>query len=44
MFVPSESVYVELRDGFDDLAQKAFRANVVIVSPSLLMLGIHVIQ
>jgi DNA recombination protein RmuC len=44
MFVPSESVYVELHDGFDDILQRAFRANVVIVSPSLLMLAIHVIQ
>jgi DNA recombination protein RmuC len=44
MFVPSESVYVELHDGFDDIVQKAFRAKVVIVSPSLLMLAIHVIQ
>ena len=43
MFVPSESVYVELHDGFDDIVQKAFRAKVVI-SPSLLMLAIHVIQ
>jgi DNA recombination protein RmuC len=44
MFVPSESVYVELHDGFDDIVQRSFRANVVIVSPSLLMLAIHVIQ
>src|ERR1700732_677312 len=44
MFVPSESVYIELHDGFDDIVQKAFRSNVVIVSPSLLMLAIHVIQ
>jgi len=44
MFVPSESVYAELHDGFDDLVQKAFRAKVVIVSPSLLMLAIHVVQ
>ncbi len=44
MFVPSESVYAELHDGFDDVVQKAFRAKVVIVSPSLLMLAIHVIQ
>jgi DNA recombination protein RmuC len=44
MFVPSESVYAELHDGFDDVVQKAFRARVVIVSPSLLMLAIHVIQ
>jgi DNA recombination protein RmuC len=44
MFVPSESVYAELHDGFDDIMQKAFRAKVVIVSPSLLMLAIHVVQ
>jgi DNA recombination protein RmuC len=44
MFVPSESVYMELHDGFDDVVQKAFRANVIIVSPCLLMLAIHVIQ
>jgi DNA recombination protein RmuC len=44
MFVPSESVYVELNEGFNDVVQKAFRSNIVIVSPSLLMLAIHVIQ
>lgn len=44
MFVPSESVYAELHDGFDDVVQKAFGAKVVIVSPSLLMIAIHVIQ
>jgi DNA recombination protein RmuC len=44
MFVPSESVFAELHDGFDDIVQKAFRCKVVIVSPSLLMLSIQVIQ
>jgi len=44
MFVPSESVYAELHDGFDDIVQKAYRSKVVIVSPSLLMLAIQVIQ
>jgi len=44
MFVPSESVYAELHDGFDDIVQKAYRARVVIVSPSLLMLAIQVVQ
>ena len=44
MFVPSESVYAELHDGFDDVVQKAYRAKVIIVSPSLLMLAIQVIQ
>src|SRR6202161_2869880 len=44
LFVPSESVYADLHDGFDDVVQKAFRAKIVIVSPSLLMIAIHVIQ
>jgi DNA recombination protein RmuC len=44
MFVPSESVYAELHDGFDDVVQRAFRARVVLVSPSLLMLAIQVVQ
>jgi DNA recombination protein RmuC len=44
MFVPSESVYAELYDSFDDVVQKAYRAKVVIVSPSLLMLAINVVQ
>ena len=44
MFVPSESIYTELYDGFDDVFQKAYRAKVIIVSPSLLMLAIQVIQ
>lgn len=44
MFVPSESVYADLHDAFDDIVQKAFRAKVVIVSPSLLMLAIQVVQ
>ena len=44
MFVPSESVYAEIHDGFDDVMQKAYRARVVLVSPSLLMLAIQVMQ
>ncbi len=44
MFVPSESVYLDLHEGFDDVVQRALRAQVVIVSPALLMLAISVIQ
>jgi DNA recombination protein RmuC len=44
MFVPSESIYAELYDSFDDIFQKAYRAKVIIVSPSLLMLAVQVIQ
>jgi DNA recombination protein RmuC len=44
MFVPSESVYAELHEDFDDLVQKAYRARVAIVSPSLLMLAIQLVR
>jgi DNA recombination protein RmuC len=44
MYVPSESVYAEIHDGFDDVIQKAYRARIVLVSPSLLMLAIQVMQ
>src|SRR5579862_823091 len=44
MFVPSESVYAELHEDFDDVVQKAFRAKIVIISPSLLMLAIQLVR
>lgn len=44
MFVPSESLYADLHDGFADLIQKAHRANVIVVSPNILMLAINTIQ
>jgi DNA recombination protein RmuC len=44
MFVPAESVYADLAEHFDDVVQKAHRARVVIVSPSLLALAIQVLQ
>ena len=44
MFVPSESVFAEIHEHFEALVQRAHRARVVIVSPSLLMLSIQVIQ
>jgi DNA recombination protein RmuC len=44
MFVPSESVYADLHEGFDDVVQKAFRAKIVIVSPSLLMLAVQLVR
>ncbi|NVK36219.1 MAG: DNA recombination protein RmuC [Rhodobacteraceae bacterium] len=43
-FVPSESIFAELNENFEDLVQKSHRARVVIVSPSLLMLSVQVIQ
>lgn len=44
MFVPSESIYADLHDGFADVIQKAHRANVIVVSPNILMLAINTIQ
>lgn len=44
IFVPSESVYGEVHEHFDGVIQEAFRARVVLVSPSLLMLAIQVVQ
>lgn len=44
MFVPSESLYAELHDGFSDVIQKAHRANVMVVSPNILMLAINTVQ
>ena len=44
LFVPSESVFAEIHEKFESIVQKAHRARVVIVSPSLLMLSIQVIQ
>ncbi len=44
MFVPAELVYADLAEHFDDVVQKAHRARIVIVSPSLLALAIQVLQ
>jgi DNA recombination protein RmuC len=44
MFVPSESVFAEINEQFEDVVARAHKARIVIVSPSLLMLSIQVIQ
>ena len=44
MFVPSESIYSDLIEHFDDVVQKAHKGKVIIVSPSLLMMAIQVMQ
>jgi len=44
LFVPSESIFAENHEHFDAVVQKAQRSRVVIVSPSLLLLSIQVIQ
>ena len=44
LFVPSESIFAEIHEHFEGIVQKAHRSRIVIVSPSLLMLSIQVIQ
>jgi len=44
MFVPSESIYAELFDGFSDVIDKARRSDIIVVSPNILMLAINTIQ
>lgn len=44
LFVPSEQIHAELAERFDDVVTRAHRARVLIVSPSLLMLAVQVVQ
>lgn len=44
LFVPSESIFATIHESFEPLVQKASRARVIIVSPSLLMLSVQVVQ
>jgi DNA recombination protein RmuC len=44
LFVPSESLFAELHEHFDDVIQRAHRARVLIVSPSLLLMAVQVLQ
>ncbi|MEM8748671.1 MAG: DNA recombination protein RmuC [Pseudomonadota bacterium] len=44
LFVPSESIFAEIHENFEQIVQRAHKARVIIVSPSLLMLSIQVIQ
>jgi len=44
MFVPSESLYADLYESFDDIIQKAYKVRVIIVSPNMLMLAVQTMQ
>jgi DNA recombination protein RmuC len=44
LFIPSESLYADLHEYFEEVVQRAFRARIIVVSPSLLMLAIQVVQ
>src|SRR6185312_10030499 len=44
LFVPSESLYADLSEHFDDVVQKAHKSRIIIVSPSLLVMAVQVMQ
>ena len=44
MFVPSESIYADLHEFCPDVLQRSLREQVVIVSPSILMLAVVTVQ
>jgi DNA recombination protein RmuC len=44
MFIPSESLYADLHEYFDDMVQRANRARVMIVSPTLMVMAIQIIK
>jgi DNA recombination protein RmuC len=44
LFVPSESIYAEINESFDDVVQKAYRSRVILASPNVLMLLVQTMQ
>jgi DNA recombination protein RmuC len=44
MFIPSESLYADLYERFDDLVQRARRARVMIVSPNMMFLAVQLVR
>ncbi|MDQ6704184.1 MAG: DNA recombination protein RmuC [Pseudomonadota bacterium] len=44
LFLPSESLYADLHEYFEDIVQKAHKSRIIIVSPSLLMMAVQVMQ
>lgn len=44
LFVPSESVYADLHERFEDMVQRAHRSHVIIASPNVLMLLVQTMQ
>jgi DNA recombination protein RmuC len=44
LFVPSESLYADLAEHFEDVIQRAHKGRILIVSPSLLVMAVQVMQ
>jgi len=44
MFIPSESMYADLHERFDDVVQRARRERVMIVSPNMTVLAVQLVR
>jgi DNA recombination protein RmuC len=44
LFVPSEALYADLSEHFEDVVQRAYKGRILIVSPSLLVMAVQVMQ
>jgi DNA recombination protein RmuC len=44
MFIPSESLYADLHESFDEIVQRAVRARIMIVSPNFARLAILLVR
>ena len=44
MFVPSESIYAEVNEKFEDVVQKMHRMRIILASPNVLMLLVQTMQ
>jgi len=44
MFIPSESIYADLHEKFDDLVERARRARVMIISPNMAFLAVQLVR
>jgi DNA recombination protein RmuC len=44
MFVPSEALYADLHEHFDDVMQRAHKLRVLVVSPTLLSMAVQLMQ
>ena len=44
MFVPSESVYAEINERYEDVVQRAHKSRVILASPNVLMLLVQTMQ
>ena len=44
MFIPSEAIFADLYENFEEIFQKAYKQGIIIVSPNTLMLTVQTLQ